>query len=155
MDLPVAKAGMLIRASAHDAFEAFRDPQRITAFWLDHASGPLAPDARVDWRFMVPGATDTVRVAAFEPDRLIALDSDAGTSIELRFQPQGKDAVIVRASERGFAGTDAWEQAIGATEGFAIVLCDLKSLLETGTSGGMVRDKAALIAEAGKPDASK
>ena len=36
--------------------------------------------------------------------------------------------------------------ALGATEGFAIVLCDLKSLLEQGVSGGMVRDKARLIA---------
>ena len=31
-------------------------------------------------------------------------------------------------------------------EGFTIVLCDLKALLETGASAGMVRDKARLIA---------
>ena len=37
-------------------------------------------------------------------------------------------------------------EAVATTEGFAIVLCDLKSLLETGKSGGMVRDKAVLIA---------
>jgi hypothetical protein len=35
---------------------------------------------------------------------------------------------------------------VPTTEGFAIVLCDFKSLLETGTSAGMVRDKALLIA---------
>ncbi|MEP7276850.1 MAG: hypothetical protein ABI812_10875, partial [Betaproteobacteria bacterium] len=35
-----------------------------------------------------------------------------------------------------------------ATEGFTIVLCDLKCLLETGQSGNMVRDKAALISAA-------
>jgi hypothetical protein len=30
-------------------------------------------------------------------------------------------------------------------EGFAIVLCDLKTLLETGESAGLVRAKAELI----------
>ena len=40
----------------------------------------------------------------------------------------------------------AVSEAVSTTEGFAIVLCDLKSLLETGRSGRMVRDKAVLIA---------
>ena len=35
--------------------------------------------------------------------------------------------------------------AVNATEGFTIVACDLKSLLETGRSGNMARDKAVLI----------
>ena len=38
---------------------------------------------------------------------------------------------------------------VATTEGFAIVLCDPKSLRETGKSGGMVRDKAVLIAAGG------
>ena len=36
--------------------------------------------------------------------------------------------------------------AIDATAGFSQVLCELKLLLEAGKPGGMVRDKAALIA---------
>ncbi len=39
-------------------------------------------------------------------------------------------------------------QAVGAAEGFSIVLCDLKTLLESGTSANLVRDKAELIAAA-------
>ena len=38
--------------------------------------------------------------------------------------------------------------AVNATEGFSIVLCELKILLETGRPGQLVRDKAALIAQA-------
>ena len=41
-----------------------------------------------------------------------------------------------------------WRQATGTVEGFAIVLCDLKTLLETGESANLVRDKAALIVAA-------
>ena len=51
---------------------------------------------------------------------------------------------------KGFKGRKAVAEAVATTEGFAIVLCDLKSLLETGKSGGMVRDKAVLIAAASK-----
>jgi hypothetical protein len=35
---------------------------------------------------------------------------------------------------------------VNATEGFTIVLCDLKTLLESGRSANLVRSKAALIA---------
>lgn len=38
------------------------------------------------------------------------------------------------------------DEIVNATEGFSIVLCDLKTLLETGHSANLVRDKAALIA---------
>lgn len=39
----------------------------------------------------------------------------------------------------GFSDTDVAAQAINATEGFTIVVCDLKSLLEAGRVGNMVR----------------
>ena len=48
----------------------------------------------------------------------------------------------------GFAGADALAQAAKTVEGFAIVLCDLKTLLETGDSAHLVRDKAELITAA-------
>lgn len=57
-------------------------------------------------------------------------------------------ATVARVEVRGFIGRGAASEAVSTTEGFAIVLCDLKSLLETGKSGGMVRDKATLIAAA-------
>jgi hypothetical protein len=38
------------------------------------------------------------------------------------------------------------EQVVNATEGFSIVLCDLKILLESGQSANLVRAKAELIA---------
>lgn len=44
--------------------------------------------------------------------------------------------------------------ATGAVEGFAIVLCDLKTLLETGQSAGLVRAKAELISAAQAAKAS-
>lgn len=144
---PVATTDMLIHASPHAAFEAFRDPAQLTRFWLSHCSGPLEAGARVHFAFMVPGAQATAVVKQVEPDRLIAFDwAEDGTSVELRFEPHGDEAVHVTATVTGFSGDEAMASAIDATAGFSLVLCDLKVLLETGKPGGMVRDKAALIA---------
>ena len=137
-------------------FDAFVTPERLTQFWLARASGPLAKDAKVEWHFMVPGAIASVAVTAFEPPRHLAFDWP-GMHVEMRFDHyvqdgNGDDAAATRVAVHvtGFAGDDAVEQAVGTTEGFTTVLCDLKTLLESGRSAGLVRDKAALIMASGE-----
>jgi hypothetical protein len=51
----------------------------------------------------------------------------------------------VAVHETGFKGDRAVEEVATTTEGYSIVLCDLKTLLETGRSANLVKDKAALI----------
>ncbi|HET6340503.1 MAG TPA: hypothetical protein VFG30_45150 [Polyangiales bacterium] len=57
---------------------------------------------------------------------------------------------MLGVENKGFAGAphEVLATALEATQGFAIVVCDLKTLLEHGTSIGLVQDKAALITEA-------
>jgi len=47
---------MLIRRPPAEVFAAFVNPMVLRKFWLADACGPLAPGARVHWKFMVPGA---------------------------------------------------------------------------------------------------
>ena len=145
MTEPVAEASTLIHRPIADVFDAFVDPGTITKFWLADTTGPLAPDARVTWTFMVPGAKDDVTVVAFEKDRHIAFDWSDGISVNLNFEEGEKNLTTLSVTAEGFRGENAVSDAINATEGFTIVLCDLKSLLETGKSGGFVKDKAELI----------
>jgi uncharacterized protein YndB with AHSA1/START domain len=140
---------MLIRASAQEVFDAFVQPALLTKFWLRKASGPLALDRVVRWEFMVPGAADEVQATRLVPAEHIAFNWSDGTSVDIRLARFGRGATRVTVEAEGFRGKAAAAQAVGATEGFAIVLCDLKSLLETGASGGMVRDKGRLIAAGG------
>ncbi|PZR14896.1 MAG: hypothetical protein DI536_08915 [Archangium gephyra] len=58
---------------------------------------------------------------------------DGGTSLTL--------------TQRGFVGSEREQAdaAIESTSGFTIVLCDLKTLLETGRSAGLTKSKAKLI----------
>lgn len=140
-----AKAEMLIRAKISEVFDSFVKPERLTQFWLGRASGPLKAGARVEWEFMVPGARAAIRVTRFEKNRRLTFRWPDGTASDLRFEKFSPQLVHVAVTTSGFRGKQAATQAIDNTEGFSLVLCDLKTLLETGKSGGMVRDKAALI----------
>ena len=142
----VAKAQMLIRRPAAEIFRAFVEPDLITKFWLESTTGPLSPDAQVEWRFLVPGASERVRVTAFEDPQRISFAWSAGAlAVDIHLLDEQKDVTVVSVEARGFQGEDKTDQVVGATEGFSIVLSDLKVFLESGRSPGLVKDKAALI----------
>jgi uncharacterized protein YndB with AHSA1/START domain len=147
------KAEMLIRRPVDEVFRAFVDPPMLTRFWLDGASGPLGKDARVQWRFMVPGAVETTSVTTSDEPRRIAFDWSDGVHVQMDFEDLGDGSTRAMVEVSGFTGDQAIEGVVGATEGFAIVLCDLKTLLETGRSAGLVKDRAALIVRSMPRDA--
>lgn len=142
----VARAEMLIRASAEAIFQAFVEPSLLKKFWLKKTSGPLRLDHIVHWEFLVPGAHEQVETTQLVKAERIAFNWSDGKSVDIRLTRFGRGATRVTVEVTGFRGKGAADEAIDATEGFTIVLCDLKSLLEGGASGGMVRDKARLIA---------
>jgi uncharacterized protein YndB with AHSA1/START domain len=135
---------MLIRRRPSEIFEAFVDPDILCRFWLDSASGALAPGAEVTWRFKVPGASESVTVTGFESPRRLALHFASGADAEFRFDFHDGDATRVSVRYSGLPAGDL-HQIAGTAEGFSIVLCDLKTLLESGRSANLVRDKAELI----------
>ena len=59
---------------------------------------------------------------------------------------------LLEVSAEGFRGKDTVKQAINATEGFTIVLCELKVLLESGHTASLVKDKAGLIERSGSAE---
>ena len=142
------EASMLIRRPPAEVFTAFVNPMMLRKFWLSDASGPLAPGARVKWTFMVPGAVADVVVRRFEAPHHLTFDWSGGLHVEMHFEPIDGASTRVAVAVSGFAGEGMLEQAVNTIEGFSIVLCDLKTLLETGASAGLVRDKAALIVRA-------
>jgi uncharacterized protein YndB with AHSA1/START domain len=139
------QSSMLIRRPAGEVFSAFVNPQVLRKFWLADASGPLGPGARVKWQFMVPGAAENVVVTQFEAPRHLAFDWSEGIHVDIRFEAFGDDGTQVIVTVGGFSAADTLTQASGTAEGFAVVLCDLKTLLESGESAHLVRDKAELI----------
>jgi uncharacterized protein YndB with AHSA1/START domain len=146
---PTARVEMLIRKPASEIYRAFVEPTWLSRFWLSRASAPLAVDRDVEWEFMVPGAKTTTRAKALDPDRRILVELDDGTTVEWTFEGRADGATRVLIEHKGFSGSAAAAvaTAIESTQGFTIVLCDLKVLLELQTSPNLVHDKALLIHE--------
>jgi uncharacterized protein YndB with AHSA1/START domain len=141
-----AKSTILIRRPIATVFDAFVRPETITRFWLEATSAPLAPGVKAAWRFMVPGATETVEVTSFDPPHLIEFDWSDGKHVKLSFDIFQPEITQITAVVTGFDAKSGMPEVVNATEGFTIVLCDLKTLLECGSSANLVRDKAELIA---------
>jgi uncharacterized protein YndB with AHSA1/START domain len=135
-----------MRRSLGDVFDAFVNPKTILDFWLDSTTGPLAKGAVVLWEFMIPGSKETVEVTDFIENERIAFNWSDGTHVELEFAEHARDQTTVSVKISEFDESELFEQAINATAGFSIDLCDLKTLLEAGRSANLVRDKAELIA---------
>jgi uncharacterized protein YndB with AHSA1/START domain len=152
MDSPAVHASMLIRRPAGEVFAAFVNPQTLRKFWLKDATGPLGPGARVKWEFLVPGAAADVVVTQFEAPHRLGFDWP-DMHVDMTFENIEKTVTRVEVAVSKLGAIDVLATATDTIEGFAIVLCDLKTLLETGESAGLVRDKAELITRSmSRPD---
>jgi uncharacterized protein YndB with AHSA1/START domain len=144
----VARTEMLFRAPASAVFQAFVQPAQLKKFWLKAASGPLKEGGKVQWEFLVPGAKEEVSVHRLvENERIVFAWSD-GIHVDICMAAWARGITRVTVEASGFRGRDAVSQAVGATEGFTIVLCGLKCLLESGSAARLVSDKAKLITAA-------
>lgn len=144
---PVGRAAMIIRRPASETYRAFVEPEILTRFWLSGASSPLTVGKPVKWDFMVPGATVQCETRVLEESKRIEVDWPDGTTVTWRFSRGLEFATLVEVEHHGFKGSpqEQVDAAIDSTQGFSIVLCDLKVLLESGESPHLVRDKALLF----------
>ncbi len=142
-----ARASMLIRRPAAEVFRAITLPDILVKFWLARASGPLEVGQRVRRDFMVKGASDEVLVKEMERDRRLLTELSDGTTVTWQLTSHPDSTTVIEVEQAGFKGTpgDVATAALGSTQGYAIVLCALKTLLERGDPMSLVHDKAALI----------
>ena len=145
MSTTVATVSQLVNCEAVDAFDAFAEPDKITQFWLSSTSGRLIEGAKVTWHFLVPGVTDTLTIDICKRPSLIQLTWSDGSKTKLEFSELSEGRTKISISAEIPETADQMDQVVNTTEGFSIVLCDLKTLLESGRSANLVRAKAELI----------
>ncbi|MFW5438455.1 SRPBCC family protein [Paenibacillus apiarius] len=140
--VPIAKAEMLIRKPVEEVFEAFIDPAITSRFWFTKSSGRLETGKRVQWDWEMYGASADVEVKEIEDNKRILIEF--GTTVEWIFTPRAENETFVTITNSGFKGAadDIVKQVIDSTEGFTIVLCGLKALLEHDIVLNLVADKA-------------
>jgi uncharacterized protein YndB with AHSA1/START domain len=142
-----ATVSMLIRRPAAEVFRAITAPDILTKFWLARASGPLEVGKRVRRDFMVKGVSDEVLVKEIVRDRQLLTELSDGTTVTWQLTSREDATTVIEVKQAGFKGTpgEVATAALGSTQGYTIVLCALKTLLERGDPMNLVHDKAALI----------
>ena len=142
-----ARVSMFIQASPEQVYAAFVEPAQLTKFWLSDAAGPLRIGEAVHWKFLVEGAEVDTTATVMELGNALEWRWSDGTDVAIAFEPLDSGTAVTLVND-GFpqAGAGLVEAALNATEGFTIVLADLKTLLEIGTSAGITKAKAKLIA---------
>ncbi len=143
--VPITRAGMLIRRPAAEVFEAFVNPEITTRFWFTRASGRLEVAKPVQWEWEMYGISIPVTATTIEPGRRLVVTwpgYGGSTTVEWTFEPVTDTTTFVRITESGFAGDgDALvKQVTGSTQGFTLVLAGLKALLEHNIRLNLVAD---------------
>lgn len=141
-----ARVSLLIHATPAEIVYAFVEPGKLSSFWLESSSAPLNVGRSVHWAFMVAGAEVDTTATRIDPEAGVAWDWSDGTHVDINLEKLDGANTAVTLVHDGFQGSDdaIVASALDATEGFALVLADLKTLLETGISAHIVRDKARL-----------
>lgn len=144
--VPVAKAGMLIRKPVADVFEAFVNPEITTQFWFTKSSGRLAAGRPVQWEWEMYGVSIPVTATVIAVNERIVIEwpgYTTPTTVEWLFAPGEDGTTFVSITEAGFTGDgDALvRQVTDSTQGFTLMLAGLKALLEHGIRLNLVADR--------------
>jgi len=144
--VPMTKTGMLIRRPVADVFEAFINPDITTQFWFTKSSGRLEAGKQVTWYWALQDVSVQVTVKTVTKNSRILIEWSAyggPTTVEWSFAPRNDHTTFVSIAHWGFTGSEEEQakQAIGATEGFALVLAGLKALLEHNVILNLVPDR--------------
>ncbi|AZN96738.1 polyketide cyclase [Mesorhizobium sp. M9A.F.Ca.ET.002.03.1.2] len=141
---PTAEAGMLIRRPVSEVFEAIVDPAITTKFWFTHSSGRLDSGKPVQWEWRMYGVSTTVEVSEIVTNKKIVMQwSDPPTTVVWTFTEMPGNATFIEVRNFGFAGSgdEQVKEAVGSTDGFALVLAGAKAWLEQGLTLGLIGDR--------------
>jgi uncharacterized protein YndB with AHSA1/START domain len=144
---PRFQVQLKIRKPAAEVFDAVADPKKLSGYFVETASGPLAAGATVRWKFPeFPGAFDVVVREVVQDQRIVfdwpAAGGGYNTTVEMTFTPLDADSTMVRISESGWRGGEAsLPHSHGNAGGWMFMMSALKAFLEYGINlraGGAV-----------------
>jgi uncharacterized protein YndB with AHSA1/START domain len=127
-----------IRKPAAKVFDAVVRPEKLSGYFVQAASGPLAEGVTVKWRFAeVPGEHDVIVRQVVEDQRIVlewpAPSGDCNTRVEMVFEPLDGQNTMVQIREFGFREDPAGiDEAYGNAGGWMHMMCCLKAYLEYG-----------------------
>ena len=132
---PKFQVQLKIRKPVSEVFDAVVSPAKLTGYFIQSSTGPLAEGAVVKWSFAEAPEPFDVKVREVVKDARIVFEwpADGGydTRVEMVFRPLDAGTTMVQISESGWpadaAGTKASYDNAG---GWMHMLCCLKAYLE-------------------------
>lgn len=143
----VARVSLPIRRPRREVFLALTDPEMLCRFWPDHAGTQSLDEGVVtEWRMSGSGDPVTVTCREIEEDSLIRLTLSTGARIMVSLDRFEDGGTVVHYCECGFGaeGDVPASQVARVTSAAALMLTDLKSLLERGAATGAHADSRRL-----------
>ena len=137
-----------IRKPVAEVFDAVVNPKKLSGYFVETASGPLAAGKTVKWKFPeFPDEFDVVVREVVKDDRIVfewpAGEGDANTRVEMVFKPLDAENTMVQISESGWQDTaKGRERAYGNAGGWMHMAACLKAYLEYGIN---LREGGALL----------
>lgn len=135
---PKFQVQLKIRKPVAEVFAAVVRPEKLSGYFVQTASGPLANGATVRWKFAeVAEAFDVVVREVVDDERIVfAWPAESGgydTRVEMVFKPLDGQNTMVQISESGWRDDPAGIKAsYGNAGGWMHMMCCLKGYLEYG-----------------------
>jgi uncharacterized protein YndB with AHSA1/START domain len=127
-----------IQRPVAEVFDAVQNPEKLSRYFNESASGPLTEGAVVNWRFTGYPGEHPVRVRKVVPRELIVFEWDAHdgtykTRVEMKFQPLDEQSTMVSISESGWKETpEGLKNSYDNCQGWTQMASGLKAYLEHG-----------------------
>ena len=135
---PKFQVQLKIRKPVAEVFNAVVRPEKLTGYFIQTASGPLAKGATVKWKFAeVPEAFDVVVRHVVKDERIVfewpSETSGYNTRVEMAFKPLDDETTTVQISESGWREDPGGIKAsYGNAGGWMHMMCSMKAYLEFG-----------------------
>jgi uncharacterized protein YndB with AHSA1/START domain len=140
-----AKAEMLIRRGIEEVFNAFINPEITTQIWFTKSSGKLEAGTTVTWNWEMYNHSVEVEVLEVIPLQKIKINwgnYDNPSIVEWTFREMKNGTFVSISNEIVQPDPEKLLAEVrDSTEGFTLVLANLKALLEHGILLQLVADR--------------
>ena len=128
-----------VRRPAAEVFDAVVNPDKLSRYFVQSASGALVEGTTVQWRFAEIPGEHPVRVSRVVKDQAVTLEYDRPDGgkivVEMVFLPLDASATTVQVNETGWRATpEDISESYGNAGGWMHMMCCLKAFLEYGTN---------------------
>jgi len=132
---PKFQVQLKIRKPVAEVFDAVVRPEKLSVYFVQTTTGPLAAGATVKWSFAeAPEPFDVQVIEVVENERIVfewPAEGDYSTRVWMAFKPLDADNTMVQISEGGWRETPEGERAsYDNAGGWMHMMCCLKAFLE-------------------------